>query len=171
MPASFSNDPTVCPPDSESCTELFPAECVCWPGPDLTQFDIRTGDRMDEVLRKLVLTVSNLCSGISDCEECSDYSNANACLSPLNLSFTNITTTSLTLNWDGSGNVVNYNIEFKEPSSLTWSLLPAVVAPTTNATIIGLTPDTVYEFRIIGVCATTSCYSLTVREKTLPLVV
>jgi hypothetical protein len=108
-------------------------------------------------------------SGCMPCNECTNYGDENACLSPFNLEFSNITTTSVTLGWDGSANVVSYNIEFKLPADLTWNLLPPVVAPTNNATIIGLTPDTVYEFRINAVCTTTTCYSLTVRERTLPL--
>lgn len=101
------------------------------------------------------------------CNECTNYGDENACLSPYNLEFSNITDTSVTLDWTGSDNANTYNIEFKEPSSVTWNLLAPVVAPTTTATIIGLTADTVYEFRINAVCDTTSCYSLTVLEKTL----
>jgi len=107
--------------------------------------------------------------GCTPCNQCTNYGDENACLSPFNLEFSNILTTSLTLQWEGSNNVTSYNIEFKEPSSLTWNLLPPIVAPTVSASIIGLTPDTVYEFRINAVCTTTTCYSLTVREKTLPL--
>jgi hypothetical protein len=60
MPATFSNCPTVCPPDSEKCTELFLAECVCWPGPDICELDVKTGDRLDEIFRKIILTVSQI---------------------------------------------------------------------------------------------------------------
>jgi len=109
--------------------------------------------------------------GCIECNECTNYGEETACLSPLNIDFSNITTTSIEIEWEGSNNVVNYSIEFKESSSLTWNMLPPVVAPTISATIIGLTPDTVFDFRINALCATRSCYSLTVREKTLPLVV
>tara|TARA_R110002126_G_scaffold158322_4_gene305723 strand:- start:13336 stop:13818 length:483 start_codon:yes stop_codon:yes gene_type:complete len=60
IPTTFSNDPTVCPPDSEKCTEVFEAECICWPGPDICELDIKTGDRLDEVLEKLILTMSQV---------------------------------------------------------------------------------------------------------------
>ena len=64
IPATFSNDPTVCPPDSEKCTEVFEAECICWPGPDICELDIKKGDRIDEVLEKLILTVAQTsCAG------------------------------------------------------------------------------------------------------------
>ena len=60
IPATFSNCPTVCPPDSEKCTEVFLAQCICWQGPDICELDIKTGDRLDEVLRKLILTISQV---------------------------------------------------------------------------------------------------------------
>lgn len=60
VPATFSNCPTVCPPDSEKCTELFLAECICWPGPDICELDVKTGDRLDEIFRKVILTVSQI---------------------------------------------------------------------------------------------------------------
>lgn len=60
VPATFSNDPEVCPEDSESCNELFDAGCICWPGPDICELDIKTGDRVDEVLQKILLTVSQI---------------------------------------------------------------------------------------------------------------
>lgn len=60
VPTTFSNNPETCPPNSESCSELFPAECVCWPGPDICELDIKAGDRMDEVIRKMILTLSQV---------------------------------------------------------------------------------------------------------------
>lgn len=60
MPPNFSNDPTVCPPDSETCSELFLAECICWQGPDICELDVKTGDRLDEVIRKLILAISQV---------------------------------------------------------------------------------------------------------------
>ena len=60
IPATFSNCPTVCSPDSEKCTELFLAECICWPGPDICELDVKTGDRLDEIFRKVILTVSQI---------------------------------------------------------------------------------------------------------------
>jgi len=107
--------------------------------------------------------------GCIPCNECTNYGEETACLSPLNLAFENLTTTSVSLSWDGSVNVITYNVEFKASNSLTWILLAPVITSVNAVTIIGLTPDTVYDFRINGVCATSSCYSLTVREKTCPL--
>ena len=107
--------------------------------------------------------------GCIECNECTNYGEETACLSPYGLEFSNITTGSVTLNWTGSANVTSYNIEFKLITAGTWNLLTPVIAPTTSATIIGLTPDTVYEFRINAVCTETTCYSLTVKERTLPL--
>jgi hypothetical protein len=108
-------------------------------------------------------------AGCIPCNECTNYGEETACLSPLNLAFENLTTTSVSLSWEGSANVLTYNVEFKESTSLTWNVLVPVIASVNIVTIIGLTPDTTYDFRVNGVCATSSCYSLTVRKKTCPL--
>ena len=57
---NFSNDPTVCPPDSETCVEVFDMACICWQGPDMCELDIKAGDRLDEVVQKLVLTLAQV---------------------------------------------------------------------------------------------------------------
>lgn len=105
--------------------------------------------------------------GCLECNECTNYGEETACLSPYNLTFTDITNSSLTLSWVGSDNVVNYSIEFKESTEVSWNILTPVAAPITTATIVGLSADTTYDFRINAVCAASSCYSLTVRKKTI----
>lgn len=65
VPATFSNDPEVCPEDSETCSELFDADCVCWPGPDMCELDIRTGDRIPSILRKIVLSIRDISCQVS----------------------------------------------------------------------------------------------------------
>lgn len=62
IPPTFSNDPTVCPPDSETCSEVFDMKCVCYQGPDICQLDIKTGDRLEEVIRKILLSIGTLCT-------------------------------------------------------------------------------------------------------------
>jgi hypothetical protein len=44
--------------DGETCEEISLANCVSWPGPDICEFDIKIGDRMDEVIKKLILATS-----------------------------------------------------------------------------------------------------------------
>lgn len=160
VPTTFSNDPTVCPPDSEKCTELFDMACICYNGPDIVDMGIQAGDRLDEILQKLILAAVN--------PGCANFADANACQSPINLTIANLASTSFDLSWDAVAAALSYVIEYKEATSPTWLVMPAIAAPTTSATIIGLLPDTVYDLRINAVCTGGACYSLNIRIKTLP---
>jgi len=103
------------------------------------------------------------------CNDCTNYGDENACLSVLNILFDNITQTSFGVAWDTSPNAVSYVVEFKEVTAITWSIMPPVSAPFLTNTVTGLTPDTIYDVRINAVCPTGTCYSLTLRLQTLPL--
>ena len=46
--------------DGETCEEISLANCVSWPGPDICEFDIKMGDRMDEIVKKLALATSQI---------------------------------------------------------------------------------------------------------------
>ena len=161
MPNTFSNDPSVCPPDSEPCSEVFDMACICYQGDDIVELDIKKGSRMDEVLQKLVLAITN--------PGCADFFDPAACQSPLNLTVFNITTTSFNISWDTVLSAVSYVVEFKLASATTWILNPTVVAPTVGDIVIGLTPDTVYDIRVNAICASSTCYSLNIRIKTAAL--
>jgi hypothetical protein len=161
MPNSYSNDPTVCPPNSEKCSEVFDMACICYGGDDIVELDIKKGTRMDEVLQKLVLAINN--------PGCSDFFDPLVCQSPLNLTVSNITTNTFGISWDAVLSAVSYTVEYKNANTTSWLLNPSVVAPTVNDTIIGLTPETVYDIRVNAICATGGCYSLNIRIQTLPL--
>ena len=104
--------------------------------------------------------------GCTPCNECTNYGEETACLSPLNLSFQNLLPMSVGLSWDVTVNAANHIVEYKAVTSSTWIVLAPIAAPTNSITIIGLTPDTEYDFRVSAECAWRSCYSLTVRKKT-----
>lgn len=101
------------------------------------------------------------------CNDCTNYGDESACLSVLNILFDNVTTTSFDIGWDASPNAVNYVVEYKLASDTTWLVLPAIAAPAVTTTVVGLTPDAVYEVRVNAVCSGASCYSLTHVIKTL----
>jgi hypothetical protein len=161
IPANFSNDPTVCPEDSEQCTEVFKLECLCYDGMDIVELDIKQGDRLDSILHKLILAIT--------APGCANFGDDTACQSPINVTVTNLTQTTFSIEWDAVLAAVSYQVEIKEATSPTWLMNPAVTAPTVNDQIIGLTPDTVYDIRVHAICAATTCYSLNFRIKTLPL--
>jgi hypothetical protein len=157
---NFSNDPTVCPPDSEPCSEVFDMACICYQGPDIVELDIQQGDRLDEILQKLVLATTN--------PGCANFEDALACQSAINLMIANLTDTSFDISWDAVPAAVSYVVEFKDATTTTWFVNPAVAAPIVTDTIPGLTPDTIYDVRVNTVCASGNCYSLNIRIRTLP---
>jgi len=158
MPNSFSNDPTVCPPNSEQCSEVFDMACICYQGDDIVELDIKKGSRLDEVLQKLILAYTNA--------GCVDFFDPTTCQSPLNLTIANLLTTSFDISWDSVPAAMSYTVEYKDASTTTWLLNPSVTAPTLADTVIGLTPDTVYDVRVNVTCVTGTCYSLNIRIKT-----
>lgn len=158
MPNAYSNDPTICPPNSEKCSEVFDMACICYQGDDIVELDIKKGTRLDEVLQKLVLAITN--------PGCSDFFDETACQSPLNLTIANLLTTSFNISWDAVASATSYSVEYKDANTTTWLIQPAVTAPIVNDTIVGLTPDTVYDIRVNAICATSTCYSLNIRIKT-----
>lgn len=159
IPASYSNDPTVCPPNSEPCSEVFDMACICYNGPDIVELNIQTGDRLDDVLIKLVSSITN--------PSCSSFSDPSLCQSALNITFTNITSTSFDISWDQVAAATAYAVEFKVATDLTWTSTVPIAPPVGSATIIGLTADTVYDVRVATTCAADTCYSLNFRIKTL----
>ena len=161
MPNTYSNDPTVCPPDSEPCSEVFDMACICYQGDDIVELDIKKGTRLDEILQKLVLGITN--------PGCTDFFDPLVCQSPLNLTVSNLTTSSLEISWDTVASAVSYSVEFKEAISLVWLIQPIITAPVVSNTIVGLTPNTVYDIRVNAICAAGNCYSLNIRIKTTAL--
>lgn len=161
MPATFSNNPTACPPNSEPCVEVFDMACICYQGDDIVELDIQRGQRLDIVLQKLVLAITD--------PGCAIFSDPTTCQSAINLTVTNLTTSSFDIAWDTVASATGYSLEYKESTATTWLVTPAISAPLTNGTIVGLTPDTIYDIRINTICTLGTCYSLTIRIKTLPL--
>lgn len=158
MPNTFSNDPTVCPPDSEKCSEVFDMACICYQGDDIVELDIKKGDRLDEILQKLILSVTD--------PACATFDDDTTCQSPINLTIANLTDSTFDISWDAVPAAVSYTVEYKLTTSLTWLLQPSVTAPVVSDTVVGLTPDTEYDIRVNAVCAVGNCYSLNIRIKT-----
>lgn len=158
IPTSFSNDPTICPLNSEKCAEIFDMACICWQGEDIVELDIKKGDRLAEILQKLILATTN--------PDCATFIDTASCGSAINLTIANLTSTSFELSWDAVAGANYYVVEYKQATALSWNLTPNVVPPTAAVGLYGLTPDTVYELRVNTVCATGTCYSLNIRVKT-----
>jgi len=158
MVTSFSNCPNPCE-SKETCVEVFDMHCICYQGEDIVEYDIKKGDRLDEIMQKLILALTNV--------GCASFGDPLSCQSPINLTVSNITSQSFELAWDSTPLATSYIVEYKDSTSLTWLLNPTVVAPTTNDTIIGLLPERVYDIRVNAICPLGTCYSLNIRIATL----
>lgn len=156
MPPVYLNCPNPCE-STEKCTQLYNMDCICYDGEDIIELDIKKGERMTSIMKKLISAI--LYPG------CSDYSSVTACKNTVNVIITNIGANSLSIEWNEVNTAVNYIVEFKLSSSLTWNTLPAVNV--TNASIVGLTAESIYDIRVIVTCAATTCASLQYRIKTL----
>lgn len=160
IPTQFINDPAICP-DPEECSELFDMNCICYNGDPIVDLDINPGDRLEEILQKLVLSITN--------PGCAQFGDPLAtCLSVLNLAAGTITDNSITVTWDLEALAINYQLEYKEATATSWLINPLLGPTIDTDTAGGLLADTEYDLRVNAFCATGSCYSLTIRIKTLP---
>ncbi|PWA03963.1 beta strand repeat-containing protein, partial [Flavobacterium psychrotolerans] len=72
-------------------------------------------------------------------------------VAPTGLTFSNLATTSMTLNWtDNASNEVGYAI-YTSTDNVTYTFNTQVVANAVNANITGLTTDTIYYFKVFAV--------------------
>ena len=161
IPPNYITDPAICP-DPEECSELFDMNCICYNGDPIVELDINPGDRMNELIQKLVLAITN--------PGCAQYGDPLAtCKSVLNFESNVITDNSISVVWDLEALGLTYQLEYKETVATTWLINPSL-GPTINAdTAGGLLPDTWYDLRVNTFCTTGSCYSVTIRIKTLPI--
>jgi len=133
--------------------------CIYWNGPAIPSLDINPGDTMDEILQKLILLSTNTGCVIT----------GSPCFSPLNVFADMITDTSMQINWDIVLGGVDYEVEYKEAAAVSWLTNPAVLHPTNQDIIGGLTPDTDYHIRVKANCTPPdTCYSIVFQVKTLP---
>lgn len=75
-----------------------------------------------------------------------------ACRRPLEVSFTNITETSVDLGWFDSGTATSWEVEYGE-TGFTQGTGTVVQVATNPASITGLTESTCYDFYVRSVCA------------------
>ncbi len=71
------------------------------------------------------------------------------CNIPTSLSATNITPTTVTLQWDAVPEAIGYRVRYKAAGSSQWTL---ILSTDNQETITGLTPDTKYGWQVRTVC-------------------
>jgi len=149
-------------PNPEQCAETFSGECIVYTGDTIIDANIQYGDRFNEIVQKLVLMFTN--------PMCIDPTSS--CQSPIGLMSTAITTTAVTVKWLPAPGAISYNLEYKQPSDLSWMVIgPILPVPTPMQTIINLIPNTDYLIRVTSNCASTTCTSLTIQVKTKIIII
>ena len=148
-------------PAPEECSETFSGECIVYTGDTIVDANIQFGDRFNEIVQKLTLMILN--------PTCMDFVTPGTCLSPLNLRSNGITSNGITVNWDATSTAVNYVLEYKLASALSFTATPSIaLSAYPTAMVSALTPNTDYHIRIFGTCISGGCYSLTILVRTKP---
>lgn len=156
--------PPVCAQDTfdcpapEPCSETFSDCCVIHINDTIVDINLQKGDRLCDILQRLTLLITNPGCILP----------GSTCLSVLGLQSTTITTTTIAIAWQPSTTAINYLVEYKLSSAVTWTALPAIV-PVANPTAVigGLTPGETYDIRVASICAAGSCYSVTIQTQTV----
>lgn len=139
----------------EVCSQIWDAHCVIYNGDAIANFDINPGDRMDEVMQKLMLGILT--------PACVDP--LNTCTSVLNVRSGTITDTSIIVAWDALASApTSYDLEYATSLGGVYTTFSSNLLLT--GTITGLTPDTDYFIRVTSVCAVGSCASLVIKVRT-----
>lgn len=145
-------------PKPNPCSETFDSCCVIYTGPTIVNANINTGDRLCDIIQKLVIYSD---SGTIPAA-CLDPLNCNGSL--INFAITAVTTNSATVSWDfpPCQTVPGYIVEYKDLSSPTWTLSSVIPANTNTYTVLALASSSSYYVRVRTSTAVSSpCYSVT----------
>ncbi|MCR4965009.1 MAG: fibronectin type III domain-containing protein [Bacteroidales bacterium] len=71
------------------------------------------------------------------------------CAAPTSIAVANIGTTSADISWVAGGTETNWNLEYKETTATTWTVIPVTTNP---YTLTGLTAMTAYDVRVQADC-------------------
>ncbi|HKR05691.1 MAG TPA: LamG-like jellyroll fold domain-containing protein [Bacteroidia bacterium] len=89
------------------------------------------------------------------------------CFAPVNLTSTNVTTTTALLNWDSVPGALSYNIQYRIIGIPSWS---SASSPTNSYNASGLTPGSTYEWQVQTVCSSgNSTFTFSATFITVPL--
>lgn len=145
-------------PNPDPCAETFSDCCIVHANDTIVDLDIKQGDRLCDILQKITLMFTN-----PGC-----ITPGSPCLSVLGLVSTLITSNTVKVKWLPSSTATSYIVEYKPSTSFTWTLNPPVpLSGNPVDTIGGLTPNTDYDIRVAAICPSGTCYSVTIKVKTV----
>ena len=132
----------------EPCSEVFSDCCILHDGDSILEYNINQGDKVCEIIQKLILAIKN--------PAC-----LTGCVPPTGFKSVTATTTTVSLYWSPVTDATAYQVEYKLQGDMSWSL--SSVLTTNSITIQGLTSNSTYYFRVKSFCdETPSCYSVTI---------
>ncbi len=152
----------TCPPDESCpvpapCSEYVNTACVFYSNAGIVDLGIAQNTSLQEILQKLAIL-------LGPNPECADPTND--CQATFNVYPVSVTSTTVTIAWSPSTTAVDYVLEYKQSSAISYTQLSSQT--TTQAQVIGLTANTEYYFRVYSTCETGGCYSATINLTTLP---
>lgn len=162
LPLSNCNPCAGCPPppavttpcvDGEPCEELALLGCVKYTGDNILEGNIIKGDRLDEILQKLLVGLV-----------------APECVSPTlkcvtKLRSTAISASAITVAWTTAADTTSLALHYKTAAAQSWT--DVTVTGLSTKEITGLTAATTYYFKVSSVSSgSTNCSSVTISVTT-----
>jgi len=155
---------TDCSVGSERCADITCAECVSYCGTSFQVGDpgavisIQTGDRLDSIIQKFALMISQ---GVGVCTA-DDVHHA-----PYNVYATAITNEGVTVLWNAES-TLTVSIGVWADSGIGYVLVDTVAPTILQSIITGLTPGTTYKIKLISTDAVpATCDSVEILITTL----
>ena len=103
-------------------------------------------------------------------DNCNGIIDENCCMNPTTLATTNITSSSVTLNWSAVESATKYKLQYKEAMGNSPWTVKKVSAGFTSTSITGLLASTKYKWKIQSICGSDqSAYSPVANFKTKAL--
>lgn len=155
-PTPCIHDTFECP-NPDPCGETFSACCIIFNRDTIVDTGIMAGDSLCNIVQLMSLWLTN--------PACVNPNSL--CKSVLGLSSITISPTTIKVGWSPNGTPINYQVEYKLASAVTWTLNPLLPNTQFTDTVGGLTPNTDYHIRVNSMCGS-SCYSVTILVKTKP---
>lgn len=162
LPLSNCNPCAGCPPppavttpcvDGEPCEELALLGCVKYTGDNILEGSIVKGDRLDEILQKLLIGFNN-----------------SQCITPTvkcvtKLRSTAITASAITIAWNTAADTTSLALHYKPAVGGSWT--DVTVTGLSTKQITGLTAATTYYFNVSTISSDgTNCSSVTISVTT-----
>lgn len=150
---------TVDCPTPEPCGETFSAECIVYTGDTIVDVDIKKGDRVDDIIQRLVQLIIN-----PGC-----MNPAATCQSITDIHSTFIGPSIINIAWLASPNATSYTLQYRDASDPgnPWYARPSVGPTVLTDSVGGLTSGVEYNFRVVTTCAVGSCTSLVISVTTI----